>query len=73
VVLVAEAEQSDSLDPPAAARLADKIRRRVTAGSDIALRYVEIVGKNWLVKTSSGKVARMANREKYLSEFRENR
>jgi fatty-acyl-CoA synthase len=73
VVLVAEAEHIASLDPPAAARLADEIRRRVTAGSDIALRYVEIVGTNWLVKTSSGKIARQANREKYLSEFRENR
>lgn len=72
VILVAEAEQSSSLEPQAAARLANEIRRRVTAGSDIALRYVEIVGKNWLIKTSSGKIARQANREKYLSEFRQN-
>ncbi|MGE5221007.1 MAG: AMP-binding protein [Omnitrophica WOR_2 bacterium] len=73
VVLVAEAEHSTLLDPQAVARLADEIRRRITAGSDIALRYVEIVEKNWLVKTSSGKIARQANREKYLSEFRGNR
>jgi fatty-acyl-CoA synthase len=71
VILVAEAEHSSSLEPQAAARLANEIRRRVTAGSDIALRYVEIVGKNWLIKTSSGKIARQANREKYLSEFRQ--
>jgi fatty-acyl-CoA synthase len=70
VVLVAEAEGDAGQDPQAAARLADKIRRRVTAGSDIALRYVEIVEKNWLIKTSSGKMARQANRDKYLSVFR---
>lgn len=72
VVLVAEAEHHSSLESQAALRLANEIRQRVTAGSDIALRYVEIVGKNWLVKTSSGKIARRANREKYLSEFRRN-
>jgi fatty-acyl-CoA synthase len=70
VVLIAEAEHFAALEPQAAARLADEIRRRVTAGSDIALRYVEIVAKNWLIKTSSGKIARQANREKYLSKFR---
>jgi fatty-acyl-CoA synthase len=73
VVVVAETEQIATLEPQAAAFLADEIRRRVTAGSDIALRYVEVVGKNWLIKTSSGKIARQANREKYLSEFRNDR
>lgn len=50
-------------------RIAAEIRERVTRGSDIALRYVHVVDRNWLLKTSSGKVARRANREKYLSEF----
>jgi fatty-acyl-CoA synthase len=72
VVLVAEAELPAGLEPQAATRLADEIRRRVTAGSDIALRHVEIVGRNWLIKTSSGKIARQANRQKYLDGFREN-
>ncbi|MEA3440542.1 MAG: AMP-binding protein [Chloroflexota bacterium] len=45
-----------------------EIRRLVTQGSDIALRHVYLVGRNWLVKTSSGKVARSANRGKYLEE-----
>ena len=48
--------------------LADQVRQRVTRGSDIALRTVHIVERGWLLKTSSGKVARSANREKYLSE-----
>jgi fatty-acyl-CoA synthase len=73
VVLVAEADPPTGLESQAATRLADEIRRRVTTGSDIVLRYVEIVGRNWLIKTSSGKIARQANRQKYLDEFRKSR
>ncbi len=50
-------------------RISDEIRDRVTRGSDIALRYVKLVGRGWLIKTSSGKVARNANRERYLAEI----
>ncbi|MFQ5615092.1 MAG: hypothetical protein ACE5GO_01325 [Anaerolineales bacterium] len=49
-------------------RIADEIRRRVTKGSAVALRNVHTVGRGWLLKTSSGKIARRANREKYLAE-----
>lgn len=68
VVLVAESDEP----PEAFARIADEVRQRVTRGSDVALRYVQIVERNWLLKTSSGKVARAANREKYLAEFGNN-
>jgi fatty-acyl-CoA synthase len=50
-------------------RIADEIRMRVTRGSDIALRRVRVVSRGWLIKTSSGKIARNANREKYLAEI----
>jgi acyl-CoA synthetase (AMP-forming)/AMP-acid ligase II len=50
-------------------KITDEIRSRVTRGSDIALRYVKLVKRGWLLKTSSGKVARGANRERYLTEF----
>lgn len=73
VVLVAEADPPTGLESQEAIRLADEIRRQVTIGSDIVLRYVEIVGRNWLIKTSSGKIARQANRQKYLDEFRKSR
>jgi len=49
--------------------IAAEIRDKVTRNSDVALRYVHIVGKNWLLKTSSGKIARSANHDKYLSEL----
>jgi len=65
VVVVAEAEAEDTAEHQ---RLADEIRQRVTRGSDVALRHVHVVGPRWLLKTSSGKIARAANREKYLEE-----
>ena len=52
-------------------RISDEIRSRVTRGSDIALRRVKLVKRGWLIKTSSGKIARNANRERYLNEFME--
>ena len=47
----------------------EAVRKNVTKKSDIALRYVQLVERNWLIKTSSGKVSREANRKKYLREF----
>jgi acyl-CoA synthetase (AMP-forming)/AMP-acid ligase II len=71
VVMIAEMETGEipeSQMEDAALQLSDEIRRRVTRGSDVALRQVRIVPQGWLLKTSSGKIARSANRDKYLSE-----
>jgi fatty-acyl-CoA synthase len=68
VVLAAEA---DTDNPAERQRIADGIRAAVTRGSAVALRYVHIVGRGWMVKTSSGKTARSANREKFLKEMEE--
>lgn len=64
-VIVAEVESSDR---QAQERIAEDIRRRVTRGSAVALRKIHLVTGQWLVKTSSGKIARSANRDKYLKE-----
>lgn len=66
VVIVAEAETEDEGERR---RIADAIRERVTRGSEVAVRRVQVVGLRWLLKTSSGKIARAANREKFLQEF----
>jgi fatty-acyl-CoA synthase len=69
VVIVAE--QDAGAESAAAAGpedLANEIRARVTRGSDISLRQVKVVGRGWLLKTSSGKIARSANRDKFLAE-----
>jgi len=66
VVLVAETDDSY---PEQQKILADRIRQHVTKNSAIALRFVYIVGSKWILKTSSGKPSRLANREKYLAEI----
>jgi acyl-CoA synthetase (AMP-forming)/AMP-acid ligase II len=66
VVVVAEVDEDDSIDSQ---KIGDEIRQRVTRGSDIVLRYVKIAKRGWLIKTSSGKIARLANRQKYLQEL----
>jgi len=66
VVMVAEVDEEEADERQ---RIADQIRHVVTRGSAVTLRYVHIVGKHWLVKTSSGKTARSANREKFLAEM----
>jgi acyl-CoA synthetase (AMP-forming)/AMP-acid ligase II len=68
VVMVAEV---DSDDPAERQKIADGIRMAVTRGSAVALRFVHLVGPHWLVKTSSGKTARSANREKFLKEMQD--
>jgi fatty-acyl-CoA synthase len=65
VAVVAEA---DTPDEPERQQLAEAIRQRINRGSDVAVRVVHMVGPRWVLKTSSGKVARAANREKYLAE-----
>lgn len=68
VIMVAEVDTEDPLERQ---KIAEQIRSAVTRGSAIALRYVHVVGKHWLVKTSSGKTARLANKEKFLQEMQE--
>jgi acyl-CoA synthetase (AMP-forming)/AMP-acid ligase II len=66
VVIIAEA---DTKDPAEQEAIADAIRRHVTKSSAIALRHVKIVDDKWIIKTSSGKTARLANKEKLLKEI----
>lgn len=66
VVIIAEV---DSDDPAEQQKVADAIRLHVTKNSAIALRYVRVVDPKWILKTSSGKTARSANKEKFLAEL----
>ncbi len=45
------------------------IRMRIAQSTDATARYVQVVGPRWLLKTSSGKIARGANRDKFLREI----
>jgi acyl-CoA synthetase (AMP-forming)/AMP-acid ligase II len=68
VVMISEVDSDDEAEQQ---RIADAIRQHVTKNSAIALRYVKVVGPKWIVKTSSGKTARNANKEKFLKELNE--
>ena len=66
VVIIAEV---DSADPSEQQKIADAIRQHVTKNSAIALRYVRVVDPKWIIKTSSGKTVRSANKEKFVKEL----
>ena len=68
VVIIAEVDSENVLEQQ---RVADALRAHVTKNSAIALRHVKVVGPKWIVKTSSGKTARSANKEKFLKELQE--
>ena len=46
-----------------------ELRRRVVQRLDVTLKDVRLVENRWLIKTSSGKLARAANRDKYLDSL----
>jgi acyl-CoA synthetase (AMP-forming)/AMP-acid ligase II len=66
VVVIAELEPGyeDQSQP-----ISGRIRQQVTQSTAVALRQVYLVNGFWLIKTSSGKIARAANKEKYLAEL----
>jgi acyl-CoA synthetase (AMP-forming)/AMP-acid ligase II len=66
VVIVAEVDIQAEAERE---QIAASIRQVVTRGSAVALRNVYITGPHWIAKTSSGKTARLANRDKYLEEI----
>jgi len=65
-VILAEVETTDK---ELQERLADEIRDHVTANSAVAIRCVQIVERGWILKSSAGKIARSANKNKYIQEF----
>jgi fatty-acyl-CoA synthase len=64
VVMICETE--DSLD---LAELERDLRSKVVQETEVTIGDLRFVPKGWVIKTSSGKLARKDNREKYLSEF----
>lgn len=65
VVIVAELDIDDKAERK---RIMGDIRRTIAGGSDVSVRKIKLVERGWLIKTSSGKVARKANKQKLLAE-----
>jgi fatty-acyl-CoA synthase len=61
--------EGDVEDPDERARLADAVRLAINRGSDVSVRHVRVVPRGWVIKTSSGKLARDANRRRFIEEF----
>jgi len=65
VVMVCELEDENAGEAERAA-IERELRQRVVQQTEIALSDVLLVGHRWLIKTSSGKIARGDNRNKYF-------
>lgn len=49
-------------------QIVQQIRQRISRQTDVTVNFVELVERGWLVKTSSGKIARSQNRDKWLAQ-----
>ncbi len=64
VVVVAE---TDETDRDRQAGIAQAVKSAVLSSLDLAVGSVVLVPPRWLIKTSSGKIGRAQNRDKYLA------
>ena len=60
---------ADHLSEQEKKRIELDIRQRIVRETEVVLKEVRLVDERWLIKTSSGKIARNDNREKYLRIF----
>ena len=67
IVIVAETKINDAEQRQV---ISKTIRQEVSRRNMVTASYVKLVEPKWLIKTSSGKIARRANREKWLAEQR---
>jgi acyl-CoA synthetase (AMP-forming)/AMP-acid ligase II len=68
VVIVCELQNGD--DAPDPTEIERELRRKLVEQTEVTLADLRLVENRWLIKTSSGKIARGDNREKYLREYR---
>ena len=66
--LIAVVAEIDTQDADNRREIMRQIRQRVSQQSMITVSYVYLTDPGWLLKTSSGKLARSANRDKWLAE-----
>jgi fatty-acyl-CoA synthase len=66
--LVAVVAEVDTEDARERKEIGKRIRKEVARQSMVTVSYVQLVGEKWLIKTSSGKIARTANRDKWREE-----
>jgi acyl-CoA synthetase (AMP-forming)/AMP-acid ligase II len=67
IVVVMERARGAAEDDDSIRELSLAVRRAVAAGHDLKLHDVRILNGEKLLRTSSGKIARAANRDRYLA------
>jgi fatty acid CoA ligase FadD32 len=68
IVVVLERARGEAAAAADAGEIARAVRRAVSAAHDLKLRDVQILVGSRVLRTSSGKIARSANRQRYLAE-----
>lgn len=66
--LIAVVAETKTTDEEKRQEISRAIRREVARRTMVTVSYVHLVGPKWLLKTSSGKIARGANRDKWRRE-----
>lgn len=69
--LIAVLVEPDGSDVEDATDLTRRIRREIAIQSSVTASYVDVLERGWLIKTSSGKLSRRANRDKWLEGWRQ--
>jgi fatty acid CoA ligase FadD32 len=68
IVVALERERGPAAAAVAPAEIVLAVRRAVSAAHDLKLADVEVLAGRKVLRTSSGKIARAANRDRYLAE-----
>ncbi len=63
--LIAVVAEIDTDDPAARQVIQQQIRQRVAGALGVTVTYIALVEAGWLIKTSSGKISRARNRDKW--------
>ena len=66
--LIAVVAEVDTDDEGERKSIFQNIKQTVATQTTVTINYVHLVDEKWLIKTSSGKIARSANRDKWRQE-----
>lgn len=66
--LIAVVAEVDTEDDAERKTIFQHIKQTIATQTTVTIHYVYLVGEKWLIKTSSGKIARAANRDKWRQE-----
>ncbi len=66
--LIAIVAEVDEADEDMRKQIYQSLRQQVVRATEVTVSFVSLVERGWLIKTSSGKTARAANRDKWLLE-----